>query len=191
MAIRRVVRAGKPSLFIDIRYRTSSGEKRRFRRDAQVQTMAAARAEERRLIVQLAEHGELPSLSFEKSPIEEVPAISFAEAIDRYKATVLLTKKPSTRIGYREILGSWFLAPLSDLKLGDIDAKVLNELDAKLVKQKASASRRRNVRSRMRRSLPPRMARSGARAGSAKPSNVRVRGSIYRRIDSTRFVIRS
>ena len=46
MTIRKTTRGGRPFLVIDIAYRTSDGTKRRYRRDAQVQTMIAARAEE-------------------------------------------------------------------------------------------------------------------------------------------------
>ena len=45
MAVRKSQRRGKPCLVIDIRYTSKDGKQLRLRKDAQVQTMAAAKAE--------------------------------------------------------------------------------------------------------------------------------------------------
>ena len=147
MAIRKIVRPGKaaPVLFIDIRYRDSSGKRRRFRRDAQVQTAVAARAEERRLLAYLGEHGELPKVVEERVPQKtDANVTTFGDAIDRFERTVLLMKKPSTRLGYLELLGNGTIEPLRRRPLTEIDLAAVMDLDAKLVKQRASTSRRRN-----------------------------------------------
>jgi hypothetical protein len=44
-------------MIIDINYRRPDGSTGRYRKDAQVQTMTAARAEERRLLALIAQHG--------------------------------------------------------------------------------------------------------------------------------------
>ena len=57
--IRKIDRRGKRVLVIDIRYTKPDGSKGRFRHDAQVQTMPAATAEERRLVANIAQHGDV------------------------------------------------------------------------------------------------------------------------------------
>jgi hypothetical protein len=52
----RVKKDGTKVLVIDLRFQRSDGTDERYRKDAQVQTKAAAQAEERRLIAQFAEH---------------------------------------------------------------------------------------------------------------------------------------
>jgi mevalonate kinase len=53
MTVHKKVRRGKPRWVIDIPYRhRKSGKRVRFRKDADVQTSAAAHAEERRLIAE-------------------------------------------------------------------------------------------------------------------------------------------
>lgn len=58
MTIRKITRRGEPRLVIDIYYRKPDGTQARYRKDAQVQTMAAARAEERRLLALVVQHGQ-------------------------------------------------------------------------------------------------------------------------------------
>lgn len=144
MAIRKLMRAGKPVLFIDIRYRLPSGEKRRYRRDAQVQTLTSARAEERRLLAYLSERGELPDSHDPESARMDTATTTFGDAVREYKKSTLLTKKPSTRAGYLEILGSDLLTAIRDVPLDEVSAGTFAKLDTKLVKQKVSTSRRRN-----------------------------------------------
>jgi integrase len=148
MAIRKIVRPGKsaPVLCIDIRYRDASGRKRRYRRDAQVQTAAGARAEERRLLAYLGEHGELPQ-PIEEAPKTQAPAekpSTFGDAVERFEESVLLLKKPSTRSSYQELLHSDALAQLLDKPLAEVDLGALVDVDVKLVKASVSSSRRRN-----------------------------------------------
>jgi len=58
MTVHKKVRRGKPRWVIDIPYRhRKSGKRVRFRKDADVQTSAAAHAEERRLIAEYEAHG--------------------------------------------------------------------------------------------------------------------------------------
>ena len=55
--IRKWHRGGKPHWFIDFRFADKDGARRRFRRDASVQTYAGALAEAARLMRQAAETG--------------------------------------------------------------------------------------------------------------------------------------
>src|SRR5262245_12677349 len=57
MAVRTEMRRGKRRLIIDIWYRKQDGTLGRYRKDAEVQTLAAAREEERRRIAALAAVG--------------------------------------------------------------------------------------------------------------------------------------
>ncbi|MEB2314328.1 MAG: site-specific integrase [Polyangiaceae bacterium] len=174
MAIRKVMRAGTPVLFIDIRYRTPAGRKRRYRRDAQVQTLAAARSEERRLLAHLAEHGELPVVHEQTGTATTPGTMTFGQIIDMYKKTTLQTKKPSTRAGYVEILDGDFLAGFLDTPLGEVNAAALAKLDAQLVKKKVSASRRRNVHVVVRSVLRAGVAQGSLSAMPALPKLPRV-----------------
>ena len=57
MTVRIVKRSGKRGLVLDIMYRSPDGSRGRFRRDAEVQMLAAARAEERRRLALLVSTG--------------------------------------------------------------------------------------------------------------------------------------
>ena len=58
MTVRREQRRAGARLVIDIVYENKSGAKARYRKDAAVQSIAAARAEERRLLALIAQYGE-------------------------------------------------------------------------------------------------------------------------------------
>jgi YD repeat-containing protein len=95
---KRKARDGSSRLFIDIRSRTPDGRKHRFRRDAQVQTKAAALAEERRLIVQLQASGTLEILEQEEEEAE-APGYTFSDAARHFRKTHL--KHSSRQLGPR------------------------------------------------------------------------------------------
>ena len=78
--IRKIERRGQRVLVIDIRYKKPDGSKDRYRHDAQVQTMAAATAEERRLLANIAKYGEkhTPKTSVREVPIARRLAILLA-----------------------------------------------------------------------------------------------------------------
>jgi hypothetical protein len=57
--IRKIERRGERILVIDIRYKKPDGSNGRYRHDAQVQTTAAATAEERRLLANIAQYGDV------------------------------------------------------------------------------------------------------------------------------------
>lgn len=143
--IRKATRRGETRLVIDIHYRREDGTGARYRKDAQVQTLAAARAEERRILGLLAQHGEPFAPAVEEAPDEE-PSITFAEAVALFRAGKAVTAlKPSTRVTYDELLDSRLLPKLADTPLSEITFEVVNRLDAELVEGGIGASRRRNL----------------------------------------------
>lgn len=147
MTVRKTKRGVEPRWVIDIVYRRSDGKQGRYRRDAQVQTAAAARAEERRLLAHLAQHGDLNALTSETSAEAKPPSsLTFGDAVELFRKGKAITKlKPSTNKGYEEILTKRLLTKLKDRPLEAIDFACASALDAELVKEELSASRRRNV----------------------------------------------
>lgn len=152
MAIRKTQRSGRTVLIIDIRYNTPSGEPMRYRRDAQVNSMTAARAEERRLLTELALHGALPLAVTQlrggnagRQFATPVAAATFGDAVTAFVDNQLLTKKPSTQRGYREILALPALSELRDVPLSAVGVAELSRLDVALATSGVSTSRRRNI----------------------------------------------
>ncbi|UQA57411.1 tyrosine-type recombinase/integrase [Polyangium aurulentum] len=145
MTVRKTMRGDEPRWVIDITYRKPDGTKGRYRRDAQVQTSAAARAEERRLLAQLAQFGDLPTPKTE-APAEPEQRLTFGDAVALFREGKAITElKPSTRKGYEEILTKRLLPEIADRPLDEVDFAYASSLDAALVKEELSASRRRNV----------------------------------------------
>jgi integrase len=147
MTVRKERREGKPRWVIDILYKTSDGRRRRFRRDAQVQTATAARAEERRLLAELAANGEIVISAPASTPASaKLPEPTFDDAVDYYQRTHAVSAlKPSTRHSYTEVLDRVLVPRLGKRRLTAIDVAQLAQLDAELVKDDLSASSRRNV----------------------------------------------
>lgn len=145
MSISKTIRGGQPYLVIQISYRKPDGTPGRYRRDAQVQTMIAAKAEERRLLAELGATGEIVPFRRVESKKKDVVETSFSEAVAVYRRVGLPLKKPSTQRGYGEILDGVLIPKLGKLTLAEIDKARLALLDVEIVKTKVSASRRRNV----------------------------------------------
>jgi len=144
--LRKATRRGETRLVIDIHYRRKDGTRARFRKDAQVQTLAAARAEERRILGLIAQHGEPFEPPAEEGAPEQARPITFAEAVDLFRAGKAVTAlKPSTRVAYEEVLETRLLPKIAGTPLPEITFELVNRLDAELVEAGASASRRRNV----------------------------------------------
>ena len=134
MPVRKEHRRGHLRLVIDIPYTTPDGHKARYRKDAPIQTLSAARIEERRLLSLIAQHGipiEPPPEIGPAEPLEtSKPAIpakpaatpipppppppTFSTLITEYRATFMQTDlKITTRRGYTSILESLLLPFLS------------------------------------------------------------------------------
>lgn len=149
MTIRKVKRRGETRLVVDIVYKRKDGAQGRYRHDAEVQTMAAARAEERRILANIVQFGEpfVPKpevlAAEEKVPIA-VP--TFNEMVETFLATKAVTAlKPTTRIVYEEILETWLLPAFGKRLVDTIGYEDASQLDAAMVKEELSPSRRRNV----------------------------------------------
>ena len=149
--IRTVVRRGETRLVVDITWRKKDGTQGRYRRDAEVQTMAAARAEERRILANIAQHGEAfepkPEVPKEETkPAAATSSLRFKDAVQFFRAGKAITNlKPSTRKGYEEILDTRLLPRFGERPLGSLGFEDASALDAALVQEGLSASRRRNV----------------------------------------------
>src|SRR5690349_13681 len=115
--IRKEERRGERGLVIDIRYKKKDGTRARYRKDAQVQTMVAATAEERRILANIAQCGEPfePKPEVVTTPTEAAP-ILFRDEVASFQKTTAITKlKPSSRIGYEEIFQTRLIPQLGDL----------------------------------------------------------------------------
>jgi hypothetical protein len=144
MPVRTRKRQGRKTWVIDIRYEYN-GKRERFRRDAQVQTALAARAEDRRRIGMLATTGlpfdrrevtgdpVLATGSAASEPSVKVEAPRFEDVVRDYLQQFAPSHlKPSTRAGYTDVINAHLLPTLRGLRLDEIDAKVVRAMDAGL-----------------------------------------------------------
>jgi integrase len=94
--VRAELRGGRTILVVDFRYRDNDGRPRRYRRDAGVQSRAAAGAEAQRLMRLAAERGTLEA---------EPRPLTFRDFVRGDFARLVLPRfKPSTRKGYTWLL---------------------------------------------------------------------------------------
>ncbi len=146
--IRKVERRGKRILVVDIVWRKADGSQGRYRKDATIQTMAAATAEERRLLANLAKFGEVFEPKPEVPKEEQPPprSITFGEAVELFqKGKAITALKPSTKRGYEGIISTQLLPVLKHRPIDGIGFVDASQIDAQLVEAGASPSRRRNV----------------------------------------------
>jgi integrase len=141
-------------LVVDIQYRDSNGRRARYRHDAEVQTLQAARAEDRRRLALLATTGSpYGVLSPDGEPVVEEPddepetandAPLFEDVAKEYMADYAKSQlKPSTRVGYQKKLDSFLLNAIGHLPITQITLSKVRELDVKLVVDGAQPSTRR------------------------------------------------
>jgi hypothetical protein len=147
--IRKREKNGETRLFIDIWYRKKDGSKARYRKDASVQTMAAARAEERRILANITLHGEPFEPGAAVEVVEEQPAqeiYTFSQAVTDFGLGKALSKlKVSTRRAYDSILDSRLVPRFGDTAIDLIDHAAVTKLDAEMVEEGLTPSSRRNV----------------------------------------------
>jgi hypothetical protein len=179
MAVRKAKRRGKRRLIIDIRYTPG-----RYREDAEVQTLAAARAEERRRLAALALTGsplgavehEAPEPTHDDHPPRE-PLPTFEAVTKTYLADYAVSRlKPSTRHGYAIVISTLLVPRLGSLQADAIGAAAVRQLDAELLGNGARPSTRRNVQTvlrSVRASRPQRCRRSPGICTSPRPSATR------------------
>ncbi|HKY40856.1 MAG TPA: tyrosine-type recombinase/integrase [Polyangiaceae bacterium] len=159
MTIRKVERDGKSRWVIDIPYKTASGERERFRHDAQVQTKGGAAAEHRRLLVELAQTGTLRQAGDATEGEPEV--YTFEDAVRHFRATHLKNGlKPSTRAGYENRIDVLLVPRFGSMPLDQIDGNALTKLDVELVADQLAPSTRAKIQTVLRSVL-----RASVRAG--------------------------
>ncbi|MEZ4226967.1 MAG: tyrosine-type recombinase/integrase [Polyangiaceae bacterium] len=126
--IRQVKRGDTTRLVIDFFYLDEHGKRQRFRRDASVQTMTAARAEAQRLMELAARTGS-PFASTKEAPT----LASFVETT--YRPLFMPQLRPGTRSRYEGLFQTGLLAAFGKLRLDQIHYKVVlafaNELRAR------------------------------------------------------------
>ena len=150
MAVRTVTRRGQRRLVIDFSYRKPDGSKGRYRHDAEVQTLAAARAEERRRLAALASTGSPfevidPIAREQVVPAPAATGPTFAEVVEKYEAAYLPTLKTSTQYGYKLVIKTRLLPRFRELPLEQIDARAVREFEAALAKDGMKKATRRSV----------------------------------------------
>lgn len=128
--VRRERRAGRDVLVLDFRYPDTDGRVQRFRRDARVQTMTAARAEAARLMAHAAERGTT-------EPPNEMP--TFREFVTQQFAELQMSAYSAATVErYQRILHKEsVLDVLGDKRLDEIDERAVLELAATIRKRGA------------------------------------------------------
>lgn len=149
MAIRKSQRRGKPCLVIDIRYTTKNGRQERFRKDAQAQSMTAAKAEEKRYLHNIALYGSpyepgAESETSQSTPPETVK--TFLDVVDEFRQTFMVTDlKITTRKGYDAVFTGILVPKFGDLPITQVDGRAAEELDLELAKRTLALSTRNNI----------------------------------------------
>lgn len=156
MTVRSDVRHGRRVWIIDIRY-VENGTKKRFRNYAEVQTLVAARAEDRRRMGLVATTG----IPFERvatvAPTSNTAGV-VPEARPRFEdvAREYLRVfgpshlKPSTLAGYTKVIEGHLIPAFGEMTPDAIDAAAVRRLDVELADEKRRPSTRRNVQAVLR-----------------------------------------
>ncbi|MDQ2643504.1 MAG: site-specific integrase [Myxococcota bacterium] len=123
--LKRVVRNGKPVLVIDFSYVDKNGRRRRYRREASVQTRTAARAEAERLMDRAARTGTTAETS-------AVPSFaSFVETV--FRPICMPQYRPATNRRYEDLFRQGVMAQFGGKRLDDIDFLALQTHASKLL----------------------------------------------------------
>ncbi|MFT3770143.1 MAG: site-specific integrase [Minicystis sp.] len=146
-------RRGERVLVIDISYKAPDGRRRRYRRDAEVQTRPAALAEERRRLAALAMTGSPFAIVDEgAAKIEHARSLAaavgptFGKTVDAYWQTYAPSLlKASSRASYRTILDAYLLPKLATRPLAAVDAAAVRALDAELAQAGVGRATRRQI----------------------------------------------
>lgn len=145
--IRKEERRGERVLVIDFRYTKRDGSKARYRHDAHVQTMPAATAEERRLLANVAQYGDVYEPQPD-APEVAVPSavITFEEVVQEYRTTYMITDlKVTTRRSYTYVLDNELLPRFEKKSILDVDGAAASKLDLDMTKSKLARNTRNNV----------------------------------------------
>lgn len=148
--VRKAKRNGETHWVIDISYKDPSGKRRRYRRDAEVQTREGAYAEEKRRLAALAQTGSPyevinPAVRATVEPKEEKGPI-LGDITARYVETYARSRlRLSTLEHYGIMIKRFILPALGHLPLTAIDAACVRAWDAKLVSDGVPRGNRRKA----------------------------------------------
>ena len=147
MAVYRDKRRSTRPWIVDISYiDRRSGERQRYFRNAKLQTADGARAEERMLLVVLAEKGFIPDpRDLTESEESNEKELTLTEAYELYGKTAKLTLKPSTVIGYEKNLKAYLLPRFGEWSLSEIDRASLVAFDQELAREGLTPATRNNI----------------------------------------------
>jgi integrase len=124
------------------------GKRRRFFRNAKLQTAEGARSEERMLLVTLTEKGFIPEpadVAGSGDERQEEMELTLKEAHELYEKTMKPTLKPSTVIGYEKNLKAHILPRFGSWRLSAIDRAALISFDQELARDGLSPATRNNI----------------------------------------------
>ncbi|MGH7297355.1 MAG: tyrosine-type recombinase/integrase [Polyangiaceae bacterium] len=123
-----------------------TGKRKRYFRNAKLQTAEGARSEERMLLVTLTEKGFIPEPSdLVGSGEQEEKELTLNEAHELYVKTMKPTLKPSTVIGYEKNLKAHLLPRFGNWRLSAIDRAAMLAFDQELTRSGLSPSTRNNI----------------------------------------------
>lgn len=130
--VRRVIRGGKPRLLIDFRFTNTEGVRVRCKRDAAVQTFAAAHAEAKRLMALAAQTG-----AVEQAPakVAEPPreTLTFEEfVVGPFERLFMPSYRPATATRYRGLLRQSIMARFRSKRLDQIGIGDIREYAAEI-----------------------------------------------------------
>jgi len=149
MSVKRDERRPSRPWIIDIPYKDArTGKRRRYFKNARLQTADGARREDRLLLTILAEKGyipDLPEVDPESAPQEGPKELTFSEAIKLYEETLKPQLKRSTQLGYEKSIDAYLKDRFGHLTLSQIDKVSLVAFDQELTHQGLSASTRNNI----------------------------------------------
>jgi integrase len=139
-------RDGNRRLFIDISFTKKDGSEGRYRRDATVQTWTAARVEERRKLLELAETGDIRCAAAEPpKPVQQAPEYTFADVLQHMRRVHLPQLKKSTRVNYEKRVTLYIEATFSKSTLAEMTPDALAAFAATLNADGLKPSTRRGV----------------------------------------------
>lgn len=145
MAAYRDKRRAQRPWVLDISYTDRrTGKRKRFFRNATLQTADGARSEERALLVVLAERGFIPEPK-DVAVDDAKRDLSFKDALALYDETVKPALKPSTAIGYGKSLIAYIEPRFGKMKLSAIDRPMLIGFDRELERDGLSPATRNNL----------------------------------------------
>ena len=123
--VREVERDGRRVIVVDFRYRDGAGRTQRYCRDAEVQTLTAAKAEAQRLRLRAATSGTLVRAA-------PSPTLSTFAASTAWAQHLATRCRPATRERYNDLLGQGMLAVLGPRRLDEMTPQDFRRFEASL-----------------------------------------------------------